>query len=249
MSTRDGYEPGVPCWVDTWVDDADATVGFYTRLFGWEAARGDYTLFQKDGRDVAGLGAPTQSPVPAWTTYIWSVDVDAAAATAREAGGEVRAEPFDSLDGGRMAILADAAGAVFGVWSPGEHRGAELVNEPSTWSMSALSSPEPDAAQRFYGAVFGWETDDFGGATMFRVPGYVGGEPQQPVSREVVAVMMAGEHAAWIPDFRVSDADGTAARAAELGGSVIVPPADNMVGRWAVLADPGGAAFTVSTVS
>src|SRR5690348_2501818 len=223
MSTRDGYEPGVPCWVDTWVDDADAAVGFYTRLFGWEAARDDYTLFQKDGRDVAGLGAPTQSPVPAWTTYIWSADVDAAAAKARGAGGEVRAEPFDSLDGGRMAILADPAGAVFGVWSPGEHRGAQLVNEPSTWSMSALSSPEPDASLRFYDAVFGWETDDFGGATMFRVPGYVGGEPQQPVSREVVAVMMPGDHAAWIPDFRVSDADGAAAHAAELGGSVIVP--------------------------
>jgi predicted enzyme related to lactoylglutathione lyase len=61
-------------------------------------------------------------------------------------------------------------------------------------------------------------------------------------------VMMPGEHAAWIPDFWVSDADGTAARAVELGGQVIAPPTDNVVGRSAVLADPSGAVFTVSKV-
>ena len=248
MSERNGYAPGVPCWVDTWQDDADAAAAFYTQLFGWEAARGEYTLFQKNGRDVAGLGAPSQTPNPAWTTYIWVADVDAAAARARDAGGEVLREPFDSLDGGRMAILADPAGAAFAVWAPGEHRGAELVNEPSAWAMSVLSSPEPEAAQRFYGAVLGWESDDFAGATLFRLPGFVGGEPSQPVPRDAVAVMTPGEHAAWTPGFWVSDADDAAARAVELGGRTIVPPTDNSVGRTAVLADPSGAVFTVSKV-
>jgi predicted enzyme related to lactoylglutathione lyase len=175
-------------------------------------------------------------------------DADAAAAQAREAGGAVVAEPFDSLDGGRMAILADPAGAVFGVWAPGEHRGAQLVNEPSAWSLSALSTPDPESALRFYAAVLGWESDSFGEYTLFRRPGYVGGEASQPVPRDVVAVMAPGAHAAWIPDLWVSDADGTAARAAELGGSVVAPPTDNPVGRSAVLADPSGAVFTVSTV-
>jgi uncharacterized protein len=148
-----------------------------------------------------------------------------------------------------MTILADPAGAVFGVWQPGEHRGAQVVNEPGAWAMSMLSSPDPEAARRFYGAVFGWESDDeFPGATMFRLPGYFGGEASQPVPRDVVAVMAPGEHAAWIPDFWVSDADGTAARAAELGGRTIAPPADNPAGRSAVLADPSGAVFTVSKV-
>src|ERR687893_86722 len=43
-------------------------------------------------------------------------------------------------------------------------------------------------------AAFGWETDacdmDEGEITMWRVPGYVGGEPEQPGSREVVGVMV-----------------------------------------------------------
>jgi predicted enzyme related to lactoylglutathione lyase len=247
MSERSGYEPGVPCWVDTWQGDGDATAGFYTALFGWEAARGEYSMFRLRGRDVAGLGGEAVEPA-AWTTYIQAEDVDAAAAAVIEAGGSLLREPFDSLDGGRIAIAADPAGAVFGIWQLGEHRGAEVINEPGAWAMSLLATPDPDAAAAFYGAVFGWETGSFGPATMFRLPGYVGGEPQQPVPRDVVAVMLAGARAAWTPDFWVHDADAAAERAGELGGRVLSPPADTGVGRTALLADPAGAPFSVSKV-
>jgi predicted enzyme related to lactoylglutathione lyase len=249
MSTRDGYEPGVPCWVDTWRDDRDAAAAFYTQLFGWDAARGDaYSMFRLRGREVAGLGSPGPAGAPvAWTTYVWVESADATAAKVREAGGKVVVDPFDSLDGGRMTILEDPAGALFAAWQPGEHRGAQVVNEPGAWAMSLLSTPDPAGATAFYGAVFGWESEDFGGATMCRLPGYVGGEPQQPVPRDVVAVMTAGE-AGWTPDFWVADADATAAKAAELGGTVIMPPFDTGVGRTAVLADPDGAAFSISKV-
>jgi predicted enzyme related to lactoylglutathione lyase len=37
VSERDGYGPGVSCWVDTWQPDLDAAVAFYGRLLGWEA--------------------------------------------------------------------------------------------------------------------------------------------------------------------------------------------------------------------
>jgi predicted enzyme related to lactoylglutathione lyase len=247
MSERDGYAPGVPCWVDTWQDDADAAAAFYTGLFGWDAARGEYSLFQVRGRDVAGVGAPRRGE-PSWTTYIWVDSVDETAAKARAAGGTLVVEPFDSLDGGRMAVIADPAGAVFAAWQLGEHRGAQLVNEPGAWAMSLLSTPDPSAAATFYGEVFGWSTDSFGDFTMFRLAGYVGGEPMQPVPRDVIAVMTPGEQPAWTPDFRVADADAAAARAGELGGRVVIGPFDTPVGRTAVLADPVGAMFSVSKV-
>jgi uncharacterized protein len=247
MSERDGYAPGVPCWVDTWQDDAHAAVTFYTGLFGWDAAHGEYSLFQLRGRDVAGLGSPLQG-ASGWTTYVWVDSADDTAAKARAAGGTIVAEPFDSLDGGRIAIAADPAGAAFGIWQLGEHRGAELVNEPGAWAISALSTPDPDGANAFYNAVFGWETDAFGPATLYRLPGYVGGEPTQPVPRDVIAVMMAGETAAWMPDFWVHDADAAAETVARLGGTVIAPVADNGVGRSGVVADPDGAIFSVSKV-
>ena len=246
MSERNGFQHGVPCWVDTWQDEIPAA--FYTGLFGWEAQVGDeYTLFTHRGLDVAGAGRPAAGDV-AWTTYVWVDDADAVAERAVEAGGRLVREPFDSLDGGRMAIVADPAGAVFGVWQPGEHRGARVVNEPGAWSMSALSTPDPEGAKRFYGDVFGWTTSEFGPATMFHRPGFVGGEPTQPVPRDVVAVMMPGEQPAWSVDFWVHDVDAAAARTVELGGTVVSPPADWEVGRSAVIADPAGAVISLSQV-
>ena len=35
MSERNGFQHGVPCWVDTWQDAIPAD--FYTGLFGWGA--------------------------------------------------------------------------------------------------------------------------------------------------------------------------------------------------------------------
>lgn len=246
MSERNGFQHGVPCWVDTWQDEIPAA--FYTGLFGWEAQVGDeYTLFTHRGLDVAGAGKPAAGGI-AWTTYVWVDDADAVAARAVEAGGELRREPFDSLDGGRIAIVADPAGAVFGVWQLGEHRGARVVNEPGAWAMSALSTPDPEGAKAFYGAVFGWTTSDFGPATMFHVPGFFGGEATQPVPRDVVAAMVRGEQPAWNVDFWVADADAAAARTVELGGTVLVPPADALVGRNTVIADPGGAVLSLSQV-
>jgi uncharacterized protein len=244
MSERDGFQHGVPCWVDLWQDEIPA--GFYTGLFGWEAQVGDaYTLFQHRGLDVAGAGRPAAGG-GAWTTYVWVDDVDAVAERAVAAGGSLAREPFDSLDGGRMAIVDDPAGATFGIWQPGEHRGARVVNEPGAWAMSFLSTPDVEGAKAFYGDVFGWTTSEFGPATMLHLAGFVGGEPQQPVARDVVAVMVPGEQATWNVNLWVDDVDAAAKRATALGGSVVSPPADGPVGREAVLADPAGAVISIS---
>jgi uncharacterized protein len=245
MSERNGFEPGVPCWVDTW--QGEAAAGFYTELFGWELAQGDYSIFRLRGRDAAGLGGEAIEPV-AWTTYVQVEDADRSAAAVTEAGGTLVREPFDSLDGGRIAIAADPQGGVIGLWQLGEHGGAQLVNEPGAWAISALSTPDLEGAKAFYGAVLGWETEPFGPATMFRLPGFVGGEPTQPVPRDVVAVMMEGETAQWTPDFWVHDAEATAAKAAEIGGRVLMPPSHTGVGTTGVLADPGGAVFSVTKI-
>jgi hypothetical protein len=72
----------------------------------------------------------------------------------------------------------------------------------------------------------------------------------QPVPRDVIGAMMPAEGdrpASWDVNFWVADADDSAARAAELGGSVVVAPFDTQITRDAVLADPQGAVFSVST--
>jgi uncharacterized protein len=85
---------------------------------------------------------------------------------------------------------------------------------------------------------------------MFRLPGYEGGEPQQPVSREVVATMGASDAGAaqWSVNFWDHDVDATAAKAVELGGRAVMAPFDAPMTRTAVLADPHGASFTINNV-
>jgi uncharacterized protein len=265
MSERDDYQPGVPCWVDTLQPDPEAAVRFYGELFGWSfegpgAMPGDppgqYFAARLRGRDVAGLGSRAADGPAAWNTYISVESADEAATKVRDAGGSVVAEPFDVPPAGRMAVLTDPAGAAFCLWEPAERKGAQLVNEPGAWSMSFLSTTDPEAAKAFYGSVFGWDDEpmDMGGQefTLCRLPGYVGGEPEQPVPRDVVAAILPADSDGaegpqrWNVDFRIADADGAAAKAAELGGSVITGPYDTPGFRQAVLADQHGATFTVS---
>jgi predicted enzyme related to lactoylglutathione lyase len=252
MSERDTYEPGVPSWVDTLQPDPQAAMSFYGSLFGWDfEGSDDYFVARLRGRDVAGLGPTPPGTPPGWNTYVTVASADDAAAKAQSAGGAVLVEPRDVDPAGRFAILADPTGASFGVWEPRDRQGAQLVNEPGAWAMSELLTPDPEAASSFYGELFGWTTEAFGPITMFRLPGYVGGEPQQPVSREVVAAMAPAEPGAqphWQPGFWIDDADAAASKIAELGGSVLSPPTDQPPGRGTVLADPNGVAFSVSSI-
>jgi uncharacterized protein len=267
MSQRDDYEPGVPCWIDTLQPDPDAAMTFYAGVFGWEFSGpgdmpgdppGGYFVARLRGRDVAGVGsqaAGSPPPGPSWNTYVYVDSADDAMSRARSAGGSVLAEPFDAPPAGRMAVLTDTAGASFCVWEPGVRKGAQLVNEAGAWAMSHLNAGDPERAAAFYGEVFGWTTETFGAGegavTMFRLPGYVGGEPQQPVSREVVATMSAGNGGVpphWSANFWVHDVDAATAKAAELGGTVITPPFDTPIARTAVLADPRGVSFAINNV-
>ena len=262
MSERDGFQHGVPCWVDTWQDDGEAAARFYSELFGWEIEGGDvgegrnYRMCNLRGRNAAGIGSPRPAGVPgppAWTTYVWVDDVDRVLSLATDAGGSALLEPFDSLDGGRMAVIEDPQGAVLGIWNPGEHRGAQVVNEFGAWAMSPLQTADPEASKRFYGAVFGWEHEPFGTVTIFRLPGFVGGEPEQPVPRDVVAVMTEAGPGSRPAGSSTSGSTTSTRRPRRrrswAGRSWSRRPSGPTLGiRAASIVDPAGAAFTVTRV-
>jgi hypothetical protein len=260
MSERAEYSAGVPCWVETLQPGPREALDFYGPLFGWEfnepgpmPGGGEYFVARIRGRDVAGIGAlpPVGGPaVPSWNTYVRVAGVEAAAERATAAGGNVLVGPLDALPAGRLAVVIDPAGAAICLWEAGERQGAQVVNEPGTWTMSSLHTTDAAAANAFYGALFGWEPEAFGPVTLFRLPGYVGGEPQQPIPRAVVAVMAppsAEVPPHWNVNLRVADADAITEHAAALGGTVIAAPTDTPGFRSAVLGDPQGAVFSVSS--
>lgn len=269
MPERDGYQPGIPCWVDTSQPDPEAAAAFYGDLFGWEfedrvpaSSPGTYLVAQLRGRDVAAVGSQPPGgtpPVPAWNTYVRVEDANHTAAKVIEAGGQVIARPVDVLDAGRMTVLADSAGAVFCAWQPGSHRGAQLVNEPGAWNWNELGTRDQEGAEGFYRRVFGWETAtvDMGGDgyTVWRVPGY---DPGDHAARDEVIggiTAMAGEGSPddvaprWGVAFLVDDVDAIAAKVADLGGEVVTSPFDAGILRFAVLADPQGAVFSVDALN
>jgi uncharacterized protein len=279
MQERNSYLPGVPCWLDTMQPDPDAAKEFYGELFGWtfdnRAPQGSpepYYVAQLHGKDVAAVGGPSEAgSSPTWNPYTAVVNVDAAVSRVREAGGRVVMEPMDIPGAGRMAVLADTEGAVFSVWEAGGFIGAQLVNEPGTWNFSELNTRKPKAAERFYRAVFGWESFDFemgdSSYTFFTLAGYgdflaksnprvretieAGGDYAK--FTDAVATLIdrsteqdASEPPHWSVTFAVDDADATASTAERLGAKVIVPPFDVEPVRMTVLADPQGAVFAAS---
>jgi uncharacterized protein len=275
MPERDGYIPGVPCWVDTSQPDPEAALVFYRGLFGWEfedtmpeGSEGRYFIGRIRAGDVAAVGSLPEGapPMAMWNTYVWVDSADQTASRARDAGGGVATEPFDVMDSGRMAVLTDPEGAVFCVWQAKDHKGAQVVNEHGSLNFNGLATRDPEGAKAFYGAVFGWRTLALPAGAMWTLPGYGDHlEEHSPGLREQMAQMGAPEGfidvvaalnpiavddsetpAHWSVTFAVDDADATAARANELGGEVIAGPFDAPWTRMAVIKDPQGATFIAS---
>jgi uncharacterized protein len=120
--------------------------------------------------------------------------------------------------------------------------GERTSHAPGTFSWADLPTTDPDGAKRFYGELFGWEFDDAplpeGGVyTMIRKDG-----------KEVAALFQGDEGmpVAWNSYVTVETAQAAAARAAELGGTVMSEPFDVLdAGRMAVVQDPAGAVTCV----
>src|SRR5438552_19143050 len=111
MLERDGYLPGVPCWVDTSQPDPESAVVFYGGLFGWHfqeamppGSAGHHFIARLRGSDVAAVGSQPDGapPIAVWNTSIWVESADVAGAKVLDGGGRVAMEPFDVLDAGRI---------------------------------------------------------------------------------------------------------------------------------------------------
>ncbi len=270
MPDRDGYIPGVPCWIDTNQPDPDAAAEFYGGLFGWEledtmpeGASGKYFMGRIRGRDAAAIGSIPEGAPPAamWNTYIQVESADDTAAKVKAAGGSVITEPFDIFDAGRMAVLADPQGAVFCVWQPGRHPGSQVVNEHGAINFNDLNTNDIEGATAFYGEVFGWGTLSMGASGLFTLAAYGDHlEESDPGIKQrmkdqgapdgfvdVVASLNPVQGDApphWGITFGVDEADAVAKKAEELGGTVVAPPFDAPWVRLTVIRDPGGAIFT-----
>jgi len=252
MPERTSYAPGTPCWVDIGTD-LDGAKPFYTELFGWTAMdagpaeeTGGYGFFMKGDKMVAGYGPQMNPGPPAWATYIAVTDADATSKKIEAAGGTLVMPAMDVMGAGRMAVFQDSAGGFCSIWQPGEHKGAQLANEPGAFSWNELNSRDVDASIAFYESVFGWTHDThtmegpIASYTEWKLDGQtIGGMLPMPpmVPAEVPQY--------WLVYFAVEDVDEALAKAQELGAAMFVPPMQVDAGRFSVISDPQGAMLAI----
>jgi predicted enzyme related to lactoylglutathione lyase len=194
------------------------------------------------GRDVAAIYEHSLEDRNQWNSGVSVDDLEQTTRKAARVGAKVLREPHDVMRAGRMSLIQDSAGAMLSLWQPKDHIGAGLVNEVGSWSWNELVTTNMDGAKRFYGELLGWKAEDLPGP----IP-----RASFTLGRLLVAGMHAptpqeGEASRWTVSFRVADADEAVARTQELGGAVLLPLMDIPIGRFAIVSDPGGAAFTVA---
>jgi hypothetical protein len=254
MPNIDKHAPGSFSWIELATSDQTAAKSFYTGLFGWQAvdfpmgADQVYTIFNLEGR-AAAAGYTIHGPMmeqgvpPHWLLYVATEGADASVGKVTAAGGKVLAGPLDVYDFGRMAVFVDPTGASFAVWQAGKNAGTGITGVPGTLCWADLSTPDQAGGTAFYGAVFGWEAtpgeDKSGYLHIKNGEQFIGGIPAAH-QRDA----KAPPH--WMPYFQVADCDASVAKAKALGAAVFMEAMTmEGVGRFAVVADPQGAAFSV----
>jgi hypothetical protein len=247
-------EKGRFVWNDLMTSDPEASLKFYTELFGWETREvemgemGKYTFIKAGGRENGGMVTmdPAQGIPAHWLSYLTVDDVDELVRRAEELGLEVRFPPTDIPEVGRFSVVADPAGAVFAAFKAIRPVPPTPDGTPpaGAFCWNELLTHDPAAAGEFYRAVCGWgveEVDmgDLGTYTLYQRDGReIAGMMQMPPDAQAPSM--------WLLYVAVDDVDDSAKKIGELNGTLFVPPKDiPNVGRFAVAADPTGATFAI----
>ena len=240
-------------WVDTFASDFEAAKQFYSELFGWQftdqfnedqlvysLARLSVSDNSTQGSVVAGVG-PCPIPKPGgspwnWGVYILVENLESTNKGVVEAGGQICKEPMEVMEAGRMAVCADSMGAIFHLWQPMAHFGADIEKVPGAVCWFELVSSDTQMSEAFYKSVFGWtvnETEIDGNPYWwFRLDGaIIGGMHTQTEE--------TGGQKLWLPYFQSIDLDSQIETSYRLGGTVVFGPvAIPGYGRYAILSDP-----------
>ena len=167
---------------------------------------------------------PADEPGHYFVGRLRGLDVAAIGSLPGEATSQPVWNTYVRVDSASEAPTGRRAGGAVRLWEARGHRGALVVNDLSSWSLMGLAAPDRETARGLHRSFYGWEADPAGDCIFF------GGAPPS-----------------WSVTFTVDDVEAATAQAFELGGTVVVPPFDAPPMRTAVLEDPAGAVFSIST--
>ena len=118
---------------------------------------------------------------------------------------------------------------------------------PGTFSWPELSTSDQAAAKKFYTTLFGWTAhdNDMGGGMSYTIVRKDGRDVGAICTLKPEQAKM-GVPPNWLSYVSVDSADQAAAKAKQLGGTLLLEPFDVFdLGRMGVIQDPTGAIFAI----
>jgi predicted enzyme related to lactoylglutathione lyase len=232
-------------WIDLLTEDTVAAASFYSRLFGWQAARAvedtQYYLFYLNGKPIVGMAATDSedatAPESLWLTTISVRDVDKSVTSVKANGGMVLEGPLDAAGRGRMALVSDTADAPFILVEAAADSPVGRKAKAGQWHWIDLITQDVSRAQAFYTALFGFQVKPVEATENHQYDLFL--RDKRAVAG-MVELQWDGLEDNWMPYFKVADVDQTIASARKLGGQLIL-----QTGKVAVLTDSTGAAFGI----
>lgn len=237
-------------WYEHFSADPARARAFYGPLFGWhveDLPMGEqrYPLIMNAADGIGGFRSAAAGAPAHWLSYLSVEDVDRAHAAALAAGAKAVMPPTDFAPVGRGSVLADPTGAVFSLWTSAQGDKPDVAEAPmGHWCWTELTTTDEQRALAFYEQVVGYTHDamDMGPGGSYYIL-KAAGQGRGGLMRNPPGMTAPPM---WLPYVKVPDADATAAKAAALGGTVVVPPTDiPNIGRFAVFADPTGATIAL----
>jgi predicted enzyme related to lactoylglutathione lyase len=242
-------------WYELMTDDVAGAARFYQEVLGWKVASSgaksasgqDYRMIGRDDGGHAGGILPISADMaahgarPTWLGYLYTPDVDAAAAAIRADGGAVHLGPVD-IAVGRIAMVADPTGAPFYLMSPRPPAGqkdatSDVFDRKAVQRVSwnELATSDLERAKAFYAKHFDFRFErelDMGKQGPYCFIEHAG--------QQIGAMMRAPAPGVsrWSFAFRTKGTIGAARRTVEAsGGKVIVPPHQVPGGDFIVICD------------
>ena len=248
-------------WYELMTPDPDGAKSFYDAVVGWTIdpsssfPNGYRMIGRSDGKFAGGL-LPLNDEMaqhgarPTWLGYVNVADVDTRVDSIVKAGGQALMAPTDIPGVGRIAMVADPQGAPFYVMKPippaDEPEARSDVFSPNSEQRigwNELQTSDVEAARRFYGDQFGWESGEFmdmGEMGQYRFFDHHG------VRLGALFNAANGQHPHFRYYIRVPSIVAAKQVAEQNGGTVHMGPHQVPTGDWIVVgSDPQGAEFAL----
>ena len=235
------HTPGVFVWHELATKDPVKAQKFYGDLLGWtiktvEMPGMEYHLIHVGDKQIGGMREEQNDAIPPhWLSYVSVPDVDAAAATAKTAGGQVMAGPMDIPNIGRFAVVIDPQGAAVALYKDAKGD-PDTTGEPAlgefVWDQ--LNTTDIAAGAAFYEKVVGWTSVTHGpDGGMFKYG---------DLHEASFMTAPAGVPSHWLTYLSVADLGAATQKAESLGAKILMANMDaGEFGRFTVIQDPIGA--------